>query len=73
MLFAHPEIYSFPETNFFLPLFGARDLLTMGQKPKDSVRRLADIFRGAQKTAYRAPVNTPAIAAAAAIARSNIR
>jgi Sulfotransferase family len=35
MLFAHPEIYTFPESSFFFPLFGVRDLLTMGQSHKD--------------------------------------
>ena len=45
MLFAHPEIYSFPETNFFLSLFGARDLLTMGTPPQGSVRKLRELIR----------------------------
>jgi len=45
MLFAHSEIYSFPETNFFLSLFGARDLLTMGTTPQDSVRKFRELVR----------------------------
>jgi hypothetical protein len=45
MLFAHPEIYSFPETNFFLSLFGARDLLTMGTTPQGSVRKFRELVR----------------------------
>ena len=45
MLFAHPEIYSFPETNFFLSLFGARDLLTMDEKPQGSIRKLRELVR----------------------------
>jgi hypothetical protein len=34
-VFAHPEIYSFPESSFFFPPFGARDLLTMGHAFRD--------------------------------------
>jgi len=45
MLFAHPEIYSFPETNFFLSLFGARDLLTMDTTPQGSVRKFRQLVR----------------------------
>ncbi len=47
MLFAHPEIFSFPETNFFLSLFGARDLVILGEKPQGTIGKLREFARNA--------------------------
>jgi hypothetical protein len=47
MLFAHPDIYSFPETNFFLSLLGARDLAILGEKPQGTIGKLREFARRA--------------------------
>lgn len=40
MLFAHPSIYSFPETHFFKVMFGIGEQVTLGQTPREIMRRL---------------------------------
>lgn len=43
MLYAHPDIYSFPETHFFKVLFGIGEKVTNWQDPRDLIRRLRQI------------------------------
>jgi len=40
MLFAHPDIYSFPETHFFKLMLGIGEQETVGQRPREFKRRL---------------------------------
>ncbi|MDQ6704113.1 MAG: sulfotransferase [Pseudomonadota bacterium] len=40
MLYAHPEIYSFPETHFFKVLFGVGEQLTLRRRPQGLGRKL---------------------------------
>lgn len=45
MLFAHPDIYSFPETHFFKHLLGVGEQFTLRRKPQGLLRKLRDAGR----------------------------